>query len=151
MRGVPGSGKSTKAKELRDSFVRDGYQTSILSTDDWFMCDQVYMFEPKQISTAHAWNQARAKKLAGRGQPVIIIDNTCMQLWEMRAYLEIAEQHQYGFETYDVGSGDLEVCAVRNQHGVPLAAIQKMAASYQPFQDGISQIKGARAPWESGR
>jgi adenylate kinase family enzyme len=43
MRGLPGSGKSTKAKELA------GEQGLVFSTDDFFMVNGKYIFDPKMI------------------------------------------------------------------------------------------------------
>lgn len=145
MRGVPGSGKTTRAKEIK---AASQVSACILSTDDWFMCDQVYLYDPKQIPTAHKWNQDRAARLAAAGFPLIIIDNTHMRVWEMRVYLEIAEKYSYEFETCDIGGGDLAACAERNQHGVPAEVIYRMASSYQVFDGGKSQILNACPPWD---
>ena len=43
MRGLPGSGKSTKAKKIA------GDVGVIFSTDDFFMVDGQYKFDPKMI------------------------------------------------------------------------------------------------------
>lgn len=43
MRGVPGSGKSTKAKKLAGNA---GY---IFSTDDFFIVKGEYVYDPKMI------------------------------------------------------------------------------------------------------
>lgn len=52
MRGVTGSGKSTVALA-----VAQGDKSKIFSTDDFFVKDGVYQFDPKQIGRAHQWNQ----------------------------------------------------------------------------------------------
>jgi tRNA uridine 5-carbamoylmethylation protein Kti12 len=52
MRGVPGSGKSTLAKQLAE-----GDESKIFSTDDYWMKDGTYQFDPKMLGNAHEWNQ----------------------------------------------------------------------------------------------
>jgi len=50
MRGIPGSGKSTTAKKLA------GETGKIHSTDNYFMVDGVYQFNPKNLSENHEAN-----------------------------------------------------------------------------------------------
>lgn len=145
MRGLPGSGKSLTARQLKE---QSHGLTCILSTDDYFMCDGIYLYDGKQIPAAHQWNQGRALRAAAAGHPLIIIDNTNMQLWEMRPYLQIADKFGYEFETVDTAADSEEACAARNLHKVPLEIIRKMAANYQKFDGGKSQILEAKAPWE---
>ena len=81
MRGIAGSGKSTKAKQL-------GRGCLILSTDDFWGPD--YAFDPARIGEAHQWNQARAKEAIQKGVSPIVIDNMHLQAWEARPYVEAA-------------------------------------------------------------
>ena len=90
MRGLPGSGKSTKAKKLA------GEQGLVFSTDDFFMVKGEYAFDPKMIGEYHERNHERAAVAMKEEKPLIIIDNTNIKLWEMRKYVESAEQ--YGYE-----------------------------------------------------
>jgi NEDD4-binding protein 2 len=53
MRGVPGSGKSTKAKKLAGT---DGL---IYSTDDFFMKNGEYVYDVKSIGEYHDRNLKR--------------------------------------------------------------------------------------------
>jgi adenylate kinase family enzyme len=47
MRGLPGSGKSTKAKKIA------GEKGVIYSTDDYFMVNGEYKYNPKMILEYH--------------------------------------------------------------------------------------------------
>jgi adenylate kinase family enzyme len=47
MRGLPGSGKSTKARKIA------GEVGVIYSTDDFFMIDGKYIYNPKLIGDYH--------------------------------------------------------------------------------------------------
>ena len=81
MRGLPGSGKSTKAKELA------GDKGVIYSTDDFFMVEGKYIYDPTKIIDYHSQNLQRTKKSMLQEQPLIIVDNTNICLWEMRRYV----------------------------------------------------------------
>jgi len=89
MRGLPGSGKSTTAWELAG---KDGI---VLSTDDYFMIDDEYQFNPKKLGAAHKWNQERARQQMGLGVDPIVIDNTNVQPWEAKPYVEMADEMGY--------------------------------------------------------
>ncbi|KAM4742547.1 uncharacterized protein n4bp2l2 isoform 2-T2 [Anableps anableps] len=55
MRGLPGSGKTTLARELLSS----GPSGIILSTDDYFAQKEGYRYDPGLLGAAHEWNQSR--------------------------------------------------------------------------------------------
>lgn len=95
MRGVSGSGKSTVAKRLGGT---------IFSTDDFFMKDGKYEFDPSQIKINHEKNQARAEEAMKNGISPIVIDNTNTQAWEMKPYVLAA--HRHGYEVKIVQPGD---------------------------------------------
>src|SRR5574337_1008108 len=92
MRGVPGSGKSTKAKRLA------GETGVIFSTDDFFMREGQYVFDGKQIAKAHGWNQARAAVAMQQGISPIVVDNTNTVAWEAAPYVREATKNGYSVE-----------------------------------------------------
>ncbi|XP_058999777.1 NEDD4-binding protein 2-like 1 isoform X4 [Mustela lutreola] len=56
LRGLPGSGKTTLARQLQHDFPR----ALIFSTDDYFFReDGAYEFNPDFLEEAHEWNQKR--------------------------------------------------------------------------------------------
>ncbi|KAJ7995138.1 hypothetical protein DPEC_G00241450 [Dallia pectoralis] len=55
MRGAPGSGKSTRAREL----LSTGSNGLVLSTDDYFSQENGYLYDPGLLGEAHNWNQIR--------------------------------------------------------------------------------------------
>lgn len=159
MRGLPGSGKSTKASQLAHEVYEasDGkVVAAILSTDDYFMCGPRYLFDAGELKWAHAWNLRRAMKLMKVIHPLIIIDNTNLQLWEMREYVRAAVDKNYDIEfcapdTWWANS--VPNCAEENTHGVPREKIEEMAARYEPLPpldhpNVIRAILDSRAPWE---
>lgn len=138
MRGIPGSGKSTKAKELIGNGV-------IHSTDDvlealgdyneiFSVMKETNDFSP--LFKAHNTNIKNAKKSILAGVSPIIIDNTNIKKTDMKAYIKDALELGFddvNIQFVDVGTGGLtaEALAERNTHGVPLGTITKMIASHK--------------------
>ncbi|XP_075598172.1 NEDD4-binding protein 2-like 1 isoform X3 [Balearica regulorum gibbericeps] len=91
LRGLPGAGKSTLARQLK----RDYPGAVVLSTDDFFIENGVYMFEPDFLEDAHKWNQKRARKAMKNGKSPVIIDNTNIHAWEMKPYVMMARENRY--------------------------------------------------------
>ena len=146
MRGLPGSGKSTKARSLVES-GRD------IATDDFFHKDfdrsNPYEFDLDKIidGSAHGWAQAKVKELLsdGTGKDVAIA-NTNTQRWQFQAYLDICEELGCNFEIvtiFDGGCSDEELFG-RNDHGVPLATIQRMRNEWESDWESGNPI----APWD---
>ena len=59
----------------------------IYSTDDFFMVNGKYEYDPKMIGDYHARNLERTVKAMLQGKPLIVIDNTNIRLWEMKKYV----------------------------------------------------------------
>jgi len=128
MRGVPGSGKSTLALT---------YGGVILSTDDFFVANGQYCFDPTKLKEAHAFNQDRTKLAMIKGNEVIVIDNTNILRAHIQPYLDLAEQ--YGYEvTYSIPltpwAFDAQECFKRCTHNVPLATIERMIAIWEEIE-----------------
>lgn len=146
MRGLPGSGKSTKARALAEQ-----HGGQVFSTDDYFVgADGVYRFDGKRIAAAHEWNQERARSAMRDGVPCVIIDNTNTQAWEAREYCVAGTFHAYEIEFCEADTPwafDPPVLAQKNAHGCPLEAIERML---DRWEDGLTveRCLGARAPWE---
>jgi len=89
MRGVSGSGKSTLARKIAEE-----HDLSVIySTDDFFMVDGEYRFDPKRLGEFHAANVKRAQESMADKCACIIIDNTNTQAWEMKSYVELAAEY----------------------------------------------------------
>ena len=124
MRGLPGSGKSTKARELV------GPVGLVCSTDDFFTkADGKYAYDRSRIREAHAWNQARFRSGVRAKVPRIAVDNTNTLPWQWQPYERFAREHGYAVElvVVDASLTDEEL-AERNLHGVPLDTIRQMRA-----------------------
>lgn len=127
MRGVPGSGKSTLAKELAKGGL-------ILSTDEYFMVEGKYMFNPQSLYAAHQWNQERALKAMQQGITPLVIDNTNVTFKDMRYYVEQGKNHGYRIEFAEPNTPwkfDVDELVKKNTHGVPRETIERMVGRWQ--------------------
>jgi predicted kinase len=146
MRGLPGSGKSTLAGQLA------GQTGVVYSTDDFFMEEGIYKFDPSKIGAHHAANQARVREACEAGVAPIVVDNTNTQRWEARPYVQIANEFGYHVrfvEPETPWAKDEEELTRRNVHGVPLEGIRRMLSRYEPHETfTIADVLSSKAPWE---
>ncbi|WP_417881120.1 ATP-binding protein [Vibrio sp.] len=121
IRGLPGSGKSTLAKQLSQE------QGSVhLETDMYFVeADGEYRFNPLKLEQAHQWCQQQTAHYLKQGQSVIV-SNTFVRHWEMKAYKEIAKHCQVELV--------IHVCKENygSIHDIEMTTIAKMKAKWQP-------------------
>jgi len=154
MRGLPSSGKSTRAKELAS-----GDDSIICSADDFFgETNEEYVKNwcVEQLGNAHNWCRKNAKMLMQRQVPLVIIDNTNTVFREMMPYFDMAVQYQYKVQieeptspwwveqiapflaNKEVNRKHLEKMSQfltnknKETHQVPLASMLKMMFRYIP-------------------
>jgi predicted kinase len=132
MRGLPGSGKSTKVHSLTsvsESFV-------VCSADDYFIDRETgeYNFNPAGLAAAHAACKADALSAMASGVELVVVDNTNIQHWEYEPYIEFAKTYNYTVQIIVVGGrseSDRAIYAARNTHGVPESSIRRMAERWE--------------------
>jgi len=132
LRGLPGSGKSTLARKVKEALP----QAEICSADHYFTDDQSgeYRFDRSQLSEAHSACQATAEALCQVWSPVIVIDNTNVQKFEIYPYIKLANRYRYSvlvLETQTPWAKDPEELARRNTHGVARELIAKKVNQWQ--------------------
>jgi len=122
MRGLPGSGKSFFAKNL-------GGENVIVSADDYFLHNGRYEFVPSKLGEAHAFcMRSFIDAIHNNVVDNVIVDNTNIRQWEIHPYYLVAQAYGLPVEIVTVNC-NAEKAFGRNQHGVPLAAIQRMAVA----------------------
>ncbi len=140
-RGIPGSGKSFEARHLA------GPNGIILSTDDYWMIDGKYNFNPAKIKEAHEWNKVRARESMAIGLGPIFIDNTNTVKKEWYPYYQIAQNNKYivkflypssnwwneiapRIKDKSFTDSDVQVFFDRNTHNVPFEVIKNMMTRF---------------------
>ena len=93
MRGLPGSGKTYRARELLDEYGVD--ETHLLSTDKFFSQNdslEEYRrnWKPHKLEEAHNWTWRNFHEAVGRGKTPIILDNTNVLIQYFNKYVEFA-------------------------------------------------------------
>ncbi|XP_047246717.1 NEDD4-binding protein 2-like 2 [Girardinichthys multiradiatus] len=144
MRGLPGSGKTSRARELLSS----GPSGIILSTDDYFAEKEGYHYDPGLLGAAHEWNQSRAKDALQDGRSPIIIDNTNLQAWEMKPYVKMALERGYEVDFCEPDTRwkfDPYELEKRNKHGVPQEKIAQMMDRFS-FPISIDIVMSSQEP-----
>lgn len=132
MRGVTGSGKSTRARELQEQ----NPGARILSTDDLFIEDGEYRFDPNKLGHNHKHNRERCRLAMLEKAELIIIDNTNTRAWEMKPYHLLALEHGYETQIEEIPPPPLEELLRRHEarrdKQVPREVLEKMLERWEP-------------------
>ena len=91
MRGITGSGKSTKAKTLAPP-------ENIFSTDEFWIIDGKYKFNPSLLKFAHKWNRERVEAALKNNTHPVVVDNTNISLKERQPYIDLGKKYGYNVE-----------------------------------------------------
>ncbi len=116
IRGLPGSGKTTIAKQMR------GYIH--LEADMFFEVDGDYIFDSAKVKDAHNWCVASAKAALDNGHNVVV-SNTFAKIWEMERYTKLG----YPFKVIEAKGTWVNV------HGVPEDKIEMMKVRWEQIPD----------------
>ena len=132
LRGIPGSGKSTKARELAATAIQAGFSAEICSTDDFFIdaVDGLYKFDRTKLHTNHTRNFHRFIMSVHNQTNLIIVDNTNINRSDISHYQRVAELNGYDVEIIVVNPDiSLEEVFKRQRHSVPFETIRRMQNS----------------------
>lgn len=142
LRGPSGIGKSTYAINL---------DSKVFSTDDFFIDKKGnYIFSKELLACAHLWNYIRTLNALVNNEQRICIDNTNIELWEMKDYVIAAQEYNYNIKIIEfdipkkITSKDL---FERSKHNVPIKTIEKMLINYPKTKNPtIKQILKSKRP-----
>jgi predicted kinase len=124
LRGLPGSSKSTLAKQLGGTHFE---------TDNYFLDDNKnYKFDGSKLREAHQWCQdlvsdAMLLNHTTGHNDTIVVSNTFTKEWEMKPYIDMAKDWEYRVFSIIVENRHGGV----NQHGVPDEKLQQMKDRFE--------------------
>ena len=123
IRGVPGSGKTTLAETL--ALALEGF---VASSDDYFMVNGEYQFDPTKLKQAHAWCQRVVRgQMRDSDRENIFVANTFTQAWEMKPYIDMAEE--YGYRVFSMIVENRH--DGKNVHGCPDDKVEQMKKRFE--------------------
>ncbi len=127
-RGLPGSGKSTAAKNFVQRLQSERTNAIHIEADMYFMQpDGRYKFDATKVKEAHEWCQ-RTTKVYLNNSHIVCVSNTFTQLWEMQPYIDMtADPIIYRC----IGN-------YKNIHNVPEDVIAKMRDRFEFCQDEVN-------------
>ena len=96
LRGMPGSGKSTLAWTVESACRSAGITCQVCSADDHFT-DQlgVYRWNRDELSDAHRYCETAFERAIRTAVPVVVIDNTNLDVDDYARYTRMARQLYY--------------------------------------------------------
>lgn len=118
IRGVPGAGKSTLAKQLAPNahYEADAYMVD---------ANGEYAFDPKRLPEVHAMCLQAVCEALMAGAPVVAVANTFVRRWEYQRYVDLAVELGVTYEIIVCDGG------YHNIHGVGGDVIERMRANWE--------------------
>lgn len=133
VRGLPGSGKSTYAKELVGKLCGNVEHFEA----DMYFCrndEEEYRFVPKDIGKAHEWCLAAVAASLSFGHDVVV-SNTFTKMWEMQKYFCLVK------DLWPKHNIEIVVIEMLNRfdniHEVPEKTLQSMQDRWEPLPGHI--------------
>jgi energy-coupling factor transporter ATP-binding protein EcfA2 len=114
LRGASGSGKSTLARRLA-GLVKGAV---VVSADDFFTKDGVYIHDGTKLGEAHSSCFAKFLAALASDAPLVVVDNTSVTSWEVSPYALASSALEYRFLVVTLLC-DVEVAIARATHGAP--------------------------------
>ena len=115
IRGLPGSGKSTIAKN---------YKALHLEADMYFIHNGEYSFDKNLLKNAHDWCQNNARHALENGLDVVVA-NTFVKVWELQKYAKIARNTGATFSITEATG------RYSNIHGIPVETLRRMENQWE--------------------
>lgn len=124
LRGLPGSGKTTLAKELSENG-----KYPVFSVDDYFINEKSgeYNFEFEKNHLAYKHCEENTRKEMQNRTSKIFLDNTFTLEWELETYFKMASEFSYRIFVVTVENRHKG----KNIHGISDEQIKRMAEKYK--------------------
>lgn len=131
LRGIPGSGKTTRANELMQYYIKENKTVSHYEADMFFTKpDGTYDWKPNLVGVAHKWCQDKVRNALDNCD-VVIVANTSLTTAEVDTYVEIGKAAGANIVIQRL-TGNYQ-----NVHKVPEETLQKMKEKLQDYPGEI--------------
>ncbi|MDP7536845.1 MAG: AAA family ATPase [Methylococcales bacterium] len=117
IRGLPGSGKTTLAKQ---------YNCLHLEADMYFIKNEQYSFDKHQLQKAHQWCLSQTE-IAFKNNMDVVVSNTFVQLWELERYIKLANLYNVNYKIIEATGN------YHNSHNIPEAKLIQLKNKWQQF------------------
>jgi hypothetical protein len=124
IRGLPGSGKTTKAM----GYVNDGYMH--FEADDFFTKDGEYRFDANLLPAAHEWCLNKAREALRSGE-FVCVANVFTTIDDLRPYTELGFDYQVVEANYPG----------KSIHRVPASTIRAMESTWVPTDKLLQELQ----------
>lgn len=125
IRGLPGSGKTTKAM----GYVNDGYMH--FEADQFFLVDGKYQFDAEKLPQAHAWCLDQAREALSSGE-FVCVANVFATVEDIKPYTELGVDYQVTEANYPGQS----------IHQVSAAKLRAMESTWVPTDRLLEALQG---------
>lgn len=131
IRGLCGSGKSTKAKQIVENMASIGEDVLHVEADMYFIDIRgEYIFNARDLGKAHSWCKSKVENALLNGYDVVV-SNTFTTIKELIPYLAMECTTLAIFECHE-NYGSI--------HGVPQEALNRMANRWQELPDKYKEF-----------
>jgi hypothetical protein len=121
VRGLPGCGKTTFAEMVA------GTNGEVFETDEYFVTDNGYDFDPSKLGEAHEWCRQQVEEALENGVARVVVSNTSTEVWEFLDYIKMAAE--YGYRVHSIIKENRHRSS--SVHGVPQSARNKMENRFE--------------------
>ena len=140
-RAVPGSGKTTIARNITATLQAAGLQVVNHSTDEFFMINGRYCFDINRLNEYHQRNIENFVTDLKKGTDIVICDNTNLQPWQTAPYTDNARKYGYKViflnltprELYKHVQAQLVTPEKPDAHGVPEERLAEFIEDFNTY------------------
>lgn len=135
LRGCPGSGRTTLAKNILQKAGVIDQIGHLISADNYFFDNtNKYNFNKNELPAAHSWNKRVMLHLLKERRSPIFVDNIHLEVWEMKEMTELAVSNNYLVETLEPDTPwkyNVNELSLRSQHRISISSMKRLLDRFQ--------------------